>query len=280
VIGLIKVARLVVLAHKATISVVVDDEQNIAELALAARTAGVTLKVFVEVDVGQGRCGVPPGPRAAELAHQVLQSEGLSFAGLQGYHGAIQQAIGFSERKAAVLAAMSRLETSLKDFRRAGLQVPVITGGGTGTFPIDVELGLLTELQPGSYITMDANYAKVKWTADSGPTPLGCPLSILASVVSRPSRQRAILDVGWKSASSDGGLPQVKDRPELRFEFAGDEHGALTSATGELELLPGDRIELIASHCDTTVNLYDSFVIHRGGRPQESWPIAARGKSQ
>jgi D-serine deaminase-like pyridoxal phosphate-dependent protein len=127
---------------------------------------------------------------------------------------------------------------------------------------------------------MDAQYDKVKWTADAARMSLGRPLTILSSVVSRPSRERAILDVGWKSASNDGGPPAVKDRPELRFEFAGDEHGALVSSTGEIDLVPGDQIELFASHCDTTVNLYDRFVLHRAGRPEGSWLIAARGKSQ
>src|SRR5205085_7434938 len=133
---------------------------NIAELALAASTAGVTLNVLVEVDVGQGRCGVPPGPRAAELAQKVARSEGLRFAGLQGYHGKLQHTIDFNERKAAVQTAMSHLKVSLEHVRRAGLEARVITGGGTGSFPIDLELGVLTELQPGSYVTMDAHYDK------------------------------------------------------------------------------------------------------------------------
>jgi 3-hydroxy-D-aspartate aldolase len=156
----------------------------------------------------------------------------------------------------------------------------VLTGGGTGSFLIDLELGVLTELQPGSYVTMDAQYDQVKWTAGAARMALARPLTILASVVSRPTAQRAILDVGWKSASSDAGLPVLKDCPGLKFEFAGDEHGAIVPVSGELDLLPGDRVELYASHCDTTVNLYDRFTVHRGGRPEGTWPIVARGKSQ
>jgi len=278
VAGALKIARLVDLARRARVRVVADDAANLAELDAAAQAAGVTLGVVIEIDVGQGRCGVPPGPPAAELARLVLQARGLSFEGVQGYQGGLQCVADYAARESQVGQAMEALERSLAALREAGIAVPTITGGGTGSFPIDARLRRLTEVQPGSYVTMDAAYAAVQWTGGAA-MPLARPLSILASVVSRPTRDKVIIDVGWKSANSDGMPPRCKNRPDLSFEFAGDEHGALVAASGEIDLRPGDRIELLPGHCDTTVNLYDRFVVHARGQVQAIWPIAARGKS-
>ena len=280
VIGVLKIRRLVELAKSARMAVVVDDESNIAALSEAAGAADVQIDVLVEVDVGQARAGVAPGPRAGELASLVARSRRLRFRGLQGYQGKLQAVASLGDRAALVREAMAKLRVSLDGVRAAGLDCPVATGGGTGSFPIDIGLGTLTELQPGSYVTMDTAYAKVALASDGDAHPLGQPLTILASVISRPAAGKAIVDVGWKSASSDGGLPSVKDQSGLIFEFAGDEHGSIRSTAGELNLALGDRIELIPSHCDTTVNLYDRFAVHRSGRLEGFWTIEARGKSQ
>lgn len=280
VVGGLKIHRLIELARKASVRVVADNESNIVELAEAAAAAGVNIGIVVEIDVGQGRCGVQPGPQAAELAHRALTTRSLTFAGVQGYHGGLQCMSSYKDREAAVQVAMNALSRSLEAFRRARIATPVITGGGTGSFPIDIRLQQLNELQPGSYVTMDATYAATEWGPDRPGTPFSQPLSVLATVISRPNRTKAIIDVGWKSVSCDAGVPQVRNRPDLRFEFAGDEHGAVIVQTGELDLQVGDRIELVPGHCDTTVNLYDQFVVHSEGRPESVWTIEARGKSQ
>ncbi len=279
VVGPLKIRRLVDLARVARVAVVADDESNIAELSKAASALGAQLDVLIEVDVGQGRAGVLPGPRAAELARAVAASPALRFRGLQGYQGKLQAVAAIPERAALVREAMGRLAKSADAVRAAGLTCAVLTGGGTGSFPIDLGVGALNELQPGSYITMDTKYATVALGEGEQAHPLGQPLTILASVISRPSAGKAIVDVGWKSASSDGGLPAVKEAG-LVFEFAGDEHGSIGGAGSELDLALGDRIQLIPSHCDTTVNLYDRFVVHRGGRLEAYLPIEARGRSQ
>lgn len=280
VVGSLKIARLMRLARLTAVRVVVDDERNIHELARAAHAAGIVLAVVIEVDVGQGRCGVPPGPRAAQLAYRVGAEPALALAGMQGYQGRLQCVADYAERRAGVVSAMAALARSVDAVRQAGMDVPVITGGGTGSFPIDIELASLTELQPGSYVTMDRAYTAVDWSGKDAGMPLQRPLSILASVISRPARGRAILDVGWKSASSDGAAPVCLGHPELIFEFAGDEHGQVRAANGgDLDLACGDRIELMPGHCDTTVNLYDRFVVHAQGRAHATWPIEARGMS-
>jgi D-serine deaminase-like pyridoxal phosphate-dependent protein len=280
VVGALKIARLMRVARQAAVKVVVDDERNIHDLAQAAQAAGIVLAVLIEVDVGQRRCGVPPGPRAAELACLVRAAPSLTLAGMQGYQGGLQCVADYTERRASVLAAMAALKQSVDAVRQTGMDVPVITGGGTGSFPIDIELASLTELQPGSYVTMDRAYAAIDWTGKHAGMPLQKPLSILASVISRPARDRAILDVGWKSASSDGAAPACLGHPGLIFEFAGDEHGQVRAANGgDLDLACGDRLELVPGHCDTTVNLFDSYVVHAQGRAYSTWSIEARGMS-
>jgi D-serine deaminase-like pyridoxal phosphate-dependent protein len=278
VVGAIKIRRLIDVARASNVMVVVDDEQNIEDLARAAEAAAIHLKLLVEIDVGQARCGVPPGPRAAALASAIARHASLRFCGLQGYQGRLQGVPSYEERRQLVLEAMERLTTSAKLVREAGFQCSVMTGGGTGSFPIDLELKVLNELQPGSYVTMDWRYGKVAHGGDV-PYPFGQPLTVLASVVSRRSADRVILDAGWKSLTNDGGTPTVKGHPDWTFDYAGDEHGAVSSPRS-LELKPGERVELVPSHCDTTVNLYERFVVHRSGRVETEWPIEARGKSQ
>jgi D-serine deaminase-like pyridoxal phosphate-dependent protein len=140
-------------------------------------------------------------------------------------------------------------------------------------------LGGLNELQPGSYVTMDATYAAIEWDAAGGAIPFRPAISILAGVVSRPSHDRAVVDVGWKSASSDSG-PPIPAAPDLVFEFAGDEHGIVRRRDGgTLDLALAEAISLVPSHCDTTVNLYAEYKVVRNGRLEAVWPIAGRGCS-
>jgi 3-hydroxy-D-aspartate aldolase len=279
VVGAVKFARLIELARKAKVIVVADSEENIAELGKACAQAGLALDVLVDVDVGQGRTGVAPGEGAAVLARRIKENPSLRLRGLQGYQGKLQGVAALDERTKPVEEAMAGLRRSEAALREAGFGVEIKTGGGSGSFPIDVNLKVLSELQPGSYVTMDTNYAKVR-LGGTDDHPLGQPLTILASVISRPAQARAVVDVGWKAASSDSGTPTVRARDGLTFEFAGDEHGIVRSSAGGVALRLGERIELVPSHCDTTVNLYDAFVVHRSGKPQAVWPIVGRGKSQ
>lgn len=275
-----KIARLLELAKRARIRVVADNAAAIHALGQAASQAQVQLGIVAEVDVGQGRCGVAPGAAVVALA-QASQAHGkaLHFAGVQGYQGRLQNLPSYLERETAVKLAMYKLQSSLASLREAGIAVPVVTGGGTGSTPIDIQLKVLTELQPGSYISMDRAYAATQWDVQQHLPPFGQPLLVLASVLSRPEANRVVIDVGWKSINSDGAAPLVWQRPDLQFEFAGDEH-ALLRSEGEIDLQPGQRVLLMPGHCDTTVNLYDAFTVHRGGVPEGRWPIEARGKSQ
>jgi D-serine deaminase-like pyridoxal phosphate-dependent protein len=280
VTGVSKVSRLVTLAARARIAVVVDNAANISELSEAVKHSGVSLGVFVEVNVGQNRCGVESGPEAARLGVMIAKAGSLHLRGLQGYQGALQGVVDFATRSAAVKQALERLHLAATHARQAGLEIETLTGGGTGSLAIDAALGGLTELQPGSYVFMDASYDKIQWDAEGAASPFEPALSILASVVSRPAADRVIVDVGWKSASSDAGVPLLRSSSELSFAFAGDEHGVVQTRRGAIGLDLGDRLELQPSHCDTTVNLYDSYVVVKNGAVFDVWDIAGRGRSQ
>jgi D-serine deaminase-like pyridoxal phosphate-dependent protein len=278
VVGRSKLMRLLGISQQARIAVVADDERNIAELAGAAQTAGVRLDVLVEVDVGQGRCGVPPGPEAARLARVIAESRWLRFRGLQGYQGAIQMTGGFGAREAQVRESLGRLMETAELVKKAGVEFDVLTGGGTGTSIIDGALHGLTELQPGSYVFMDSKYRGIEWPGGAAQ-PFETSLSILATVISRPAADRAIVDVGLKAASSDHGPVAPTGLPGAVYAFAGDEHGHLRFE-GRCPLSVGDKVTLIPSHCDTTVNLYDRYVVTKGGYVEDVWEIAARGRVQ
>ena len=279
VVGRNKLLRLMEVAQQARLSVVVDNEENIGDLARAAQTAGVRIGALVEVDVGQRRCGVPPGPEAARLAAAIADTRWLDFRGLQGYQGAIQMTADFAARRAQVKDALDKLLETAEHVRKAGLPVEVLTGGGTGSAAIDVALGGLTELQPGSYLFMDSKYAAIGW--DGGAhVPFENSLFILGTVISRPAADRAVIDVGFKSASNDGGLPVPVDLPGATFAFAGDEHGQLMYDGKPCPLALGAKVRLIPSHCDTTVNLHDRFIVARDGAVEDVWDIAARGRVQ
>jgi D-threonine aldolase len=279
-VGRSKLKTLARLSRVARITVLADDETAIAALANLSTAEDRQIDVLIEVDVGQNRCGVPPGPAAARLADAVGRSNRLHFKGLHGYHGKLQMMQTYAERHAAVRRALELLQESAELCRKAGHEMEILTGGGSGSAAIDIELGGLNELQPGSYVFMDSSYRRILWDEGGTPPPFQPALSILGSVVSRPAADRAVIDVGWKSASNDSG-PPVPKLAELTFEFAGDEHGIIRRRDGQsLTIALSEKIELIPSHCDTTVNLFSDYMVIRDGRIEAIWPISARGCSR
>lgn len=271
VVGPAKVSRLISLARHADLIVVVDDLANARDLSDAAVAAGLQLRVLVEVDVGQNRCGVQPGTPAADLAARLAALPGLRFAGLQGYEGHLQSVVTLDERRTRCLAAMERLLETRRILETRGLVAPIVSTAGTGTHAFAGPLDGVTEVQPGSYIFMDCAYRRLE------AIPYESSLSVLTTVVSRQRGGDVIVDAGYKSLSTDGGMPVPRDRPELTYAPAGDEHGRIS---GEALPAPGDKLAIVPSHCDTTVNLYDQFVAVRAGRVEAVWQIPGRGRVQ
>ena len=275
VVGAPKLARLAELATRARIGVCVDDAANVRDVSVAARRSGATLDVYVEIDVGARRCGVAPGEAALGLAREIAGAPGLRFAGLQAYHGAAQHLRTMAERRAAIEFAAQAARDTRALIESAGIACPTVTGGGSGTFAFEIESRAYDEIQPGSYVFMDADYAKNEWAA---PLPrFEHALFVLATVMSRPAAGRAVLDAGLKASSVDSGLPTVWQRPGLRYARASDEHGVLELEAGATAPALGAKMLLVPGHCDPTVNLYDWYVCLRGGKVEALWPITARG---
>jgi D-serine deaminase-like pyridoxal phosphate-dependent protein len=276
IVGDAKLARLARLARDARVGVAVDDPGNVDDLERAAREADVTLDVLVEVDVGLNRCGVEPGAPAVSLARHVAGKRHLRFAGLQAYQGRAQHVRGFEARRLAAGAAAAKVRATLESLAGEGLKAATVTGGGTGTFAFDAATGAYTEVQPGSYIFMDADYAQ-NLGEDGGPVrAFEQSLFVLTTVMSHPVPARACVDAGLKAHSVDSGMPVVHAVAGARFTRASDEHGVIELAgPGTLSL--GQKIRLVPGHCDPTVNLHDWFVCFRGERVEDIWPITARG---
>jgi D-serine deaminase-like pyridoxal phosphate-dependent protein len=256
-----KLARVAALSRRCRLAIAVDSALGIERLANALRAASAKVAVFVEIDVGQGRCGTAP-TQAGVLASQ-LADAGLRFAGLQAYHGRAQHLRTPAERADAIGHAAAAVREALAAIERAGLACPLVTGAGTGSFVNEAASGLWGELQAGSYVFMDRDYA------DNEVAP-GAPrfehaLFVKCQVVSRAD-DRAVVDAGHKSHAIDSGLPRVWERDDLAFDNGGDEHGILRrrDATARLPAL-GDAVWLLPGHCDPTVNLHDALIGVRGG---------------
>ncbi len=277
IVGERKIAHLAALAREATLAVCVDDAENIAALDAAAGRAGATLDVLVEIDVGAHRCGVAPGGPAVELARRVDAAKALRFTGLQAYQGGAQHLRDHAQRRAAIDAAVDAAGKTVTLLGEHGLECRSVTGAGTGTYRFEAASGLYNELQAGSYIFMDADYAKNHGEGGGPFDEFQHSLFVYATVMSRPAPGRAVVDAGLKASSVDSGLPSVHGRPGVEFVAASDEHGTLEFGAGESGLSLGDKLMLIPGHCDPTVNLYDWYVCVRDGRVQALWPIVARG---
>jgi D-serine deaminase-like pyridoxal phosphate-dependent protein len=282
VAGAAKLDRLARLARCATVGVCVDEAGNVAELEAAAARAAAQLHVLVEVDVGARRCGVAPGEPAARLAELVARSPHLRFAGLQAYHGSAQHVREADERKAHIARAVAHVKETLRALKAAGLEVATIAGAGTGTYENEAASGLYTELQAGSYVFMDADYARNK-RADGGPfDTFEHALFVYATVMSTPVPERAVVDAGHKALAVDSGMPLPWQLPGATYHRPSDEHGILDVTACNDRPARGDKVLLIPGHCDPTVNLHDWYVGVRGlnsGQPRVEclWPVAARG---
>lgn len=275
VVGAAKLRRLTALAARAKIAVCADHADNVAALDAAAQAAGITLDVLVEVNVGANRCGVEPGEPAFRLAQQIHHAKHLRFAGLQAYQGSAQHVRETGARRAAIDAACDKVRNTTALLAQAGIPCERVTGAGTGSYMFEAASSVYHELQTGSYIFMDADYAKNDWT-ESGIPRFEHSLFLWTTVMSTPARDRAICDAGLKASSVDSGMPTVFDTPGVVYAKASDEHGVLQLSDG-VSLPLGCKLKLIPGHCDPTVNLYDHFVCVRKGVVEALWPIAARG---
>ncbi len=277
VVGSAKLALLAQLARTAKMSVCVDNAQNLAQLSQAMAHAGAEIDVLVEVDVGQGRCGVSDDALVLALAQQARDLPGVTFVGLQAYHGSVQH-YRTREERAQVCRQAARIAASYAQLlRESGIACDIITGGGTGSAEFDAASGVYTELQAGSYAFMDGDYGANEW---DGPLAFQNSLFVLSTVMSVPAPDRVILDAGLKSTTAECGPPAIFDAAGLTYSAINDEHGVVRVAPGVTPPALGDVLRLVPSHVDPTFNLHDGLVVVRDGVVEDVWEIAARGLSR
>ena len=271
IVGRRKIARLVNLAAFTEVMVAVDDPANVAELDAAAQAKGVQLRVVLEVNIGMGRCGVEPGEPALALARQVAAAPGLRFEGVMGYEGHTVMIPDLQERRRQTEASVKLLVETKELIEAAGFPVPIVSSGGTGTYQITGDYPGVTEIQAGSYITMDTQYRDVVGM------DFECALYVLAQVISTPKSGLAIIDAGLKTMTRDFGLPVVAKPEGWHVLYLSEEHGALQRDDGP-PLKPGDRVQVWPNHGCTTINLHDHYMALRNGVVEGVWPITGRGK--
>jgi D-serine deaminase-like pyridoxal phosphate-dependent protein len=277
-----KFARVVALAKRAPgLQVVVDASSAVRAFEAAAGPAGITLGVLIDLDTGTRRTGIAPGEPALALAREIGAAKHLRFDGLQAYAGHVMHIVGREERKKKSLESLAAAIDTKALLERNGIAVKTLTGGGTGTFDIDCDVPGMTDLQVGSYLFMDVQYRMIGDVDGELFDTFEPSLTVLATAISQPVPQLITIDAGFKAfAHEPEARPQFKDRAGLEYFYGGDEHGICAFKDETHTLALGDKAELIVSHCDPTVNLYDAFHVVRDGMVRELWPIAARGKSQ
>ncbi|WP_338757649.1 DSD1 family PLP-dependent enzyme [Nocardia vulneris] len=257
-------------AQGASVRVTVDHLDGVVALAAAARTP---IDVLIDVDVNMHRTGVPDPEAALELAAPIQASPNLRLRGVQGYGGHWQHVREPDARRAAVADGMELLTATIDALDKAGFDTGIRTGGGTGTLDADLALGVLNELQPGSYAVLDRQYGEVEST---WLRSLEQALFVQATVINTAQPQWVTVDAGLKAFATDADVPGT----DLgTYVWYGDEHGVLV--VGEQERPPlGSRVEFVPPHCDPTIDRYDFIHVVDNDVLVDLWPVHARGRSQ
>lgn len=262
--------------------VVVDHLANAKKLNEAAKKRGLTLNVLVDLDPGMGRTGVPfQDGLAMGKFIDILPS--LRLRGVQCYAGHVQHISSFDERCRASLGWMEQAAEVVRQFRHTGLPCDIFTGTGTGTYEIDCRIPELTDLQVGSYTLMDAEYLNIGSSQNPSHFDKFPPaLTLLTTMISGNHSGFVTVDAGLKALYHHGGAPTVlyPSDPGLQYEWWGDEHSRIVLQNRARRLEIGEVLELVVSHCDPTVNLFDVLYCTRNGIVTDTWPIDMRGKCQ
>ncbi len=255
----------------------VDDLSNVADLSEAARRNGTQIECLVEIDCGAGRCGVTSTSDVVGIAKAIDAAEGLKFAGLQAYQGAMQHLDSYKERKEKIGIAVAMVKDAVDTLKTEGVDCDIVGGGGTGSYYFESNSGVYNELQCGSYAFMDADYGRILdkdgKRIDQGEWENA--LFILTSVMSHSKADKAIVDAGLKAQSVDSGLPVIFGRDDVEYVKCSDEHGVVMDPDGVLKI--NEKLKLVPGHCDPTANLHDWYVGIRNGVVECIWPVSARG---
>ena len=268
IVGPVKTARLAALARDARICVAADHPDNLRELSSAAEAAGSAIDILVDVDVGLRRCGVAPAA-AAELAAMIPGLPGLRLRGLMGYEGHVMHLDPESKQRETAAAA-AILQEARRACEAAGIEISVLSGGGSGNYRYVLEQRTLTELQAGGAVLMDLAYE------DMGVQGHLRALAIVAQLVSVANYPMVAADAGWKTTGRHTGLPAVVPPRGMECRGLSAEHAHLeVDEWREVEV--GERIRLVPHYSDSTILLHREIHAHRRGIVEQVWPITAAG---
>lgn len=274
--------RLVALNAKVSgLMLVVDHPDNADALAAAAAKAGKPLTVVIDIDPGIHRTGVASPEDCIALVKKVADLRSLKYAGIQFYCGSHQHIKDFAERKASIEERTAYLKGIIDRLEAAGLKPGIVTGSGTGTHYIDAKAGVFTELQVGSYVFMDHDYAVCDLRGLDKPT-FEQALQIDARVVSANTPGMVTVDAGLKAMATEKGPPMIlKGAVEgSTTRFMGDEHLAVIAPAGQAAPALAEQVVLVPPHCDPTVNMYESYHVVKGDTLVDIWPVTGRGRSR
>jgi len=261
---------------------VVDDLDNIRKLSEAAVRWNLELGVLVDLNVGQDRTGVTPGQPVVDLAREIVRSDGLEFLGIQAYAGSMQHVHGFEERRTRNVDTMAPAAETVRMLRAEGIPVEIFTGGGTGTYNMDHHVPGFTDGQPGSYVFMDTQYMAIggRDTTHEHYRDFEPSLTVLTTAISKPVAESITVDAGTKAVAMDDPTPIVRGVNGVSYSLAGDEHGKIAFENPSRQIELGDKLELIITHCDPAVNLYDRYYCVRSDTLETIWDITGRGMCQ
>lgn len=276
--GAEKLSRLTALARELSILLSLDNEATAQGLSQAAGAVGATVGVLVEFDSGYRRCGLQSGPACLELARKIEKLAGLKFRGLMTFPGNIWG--GEGERKKEAERVAERFEKTLEPFRKAGMEVEIVSGGSTPSAFMSGSIPGLTEIRPGTYVYNDLN------TYYQGACKLeDCAARVVATVVSTAVPGRAMIDAGSKTLSADSlhagpaaGFGYVVEAPDASVITLNEEHGYLDMTRSSHVFHVGDVVTVIPNHVCTCVNMHDEVFTLRNGKVKGTWKVAARGK--
>jgi D-serine deaminase-like pyridoxal phosphate-dependent protein len=279
-VGALRAERIAALPSNVRVTVALDSVQAVDEIGHAARAAGRTVGVYVELDVGMHRVGVPGLEDALALAARVDAVRGLELAGVAFYPGHVRESV--EQQDTALRRLGDALHDALGRFRAAGHAVPVVSGGSTPTLWRTHELPGVTEFRPGTYVYNDRTTAAIGACAWED-----CALTVLATVVSTAVPGQAVIDAGTKALGREPvrgaegeGFGQLLEHPEVVVARMSEEHGVLDLSGSTWRPVVGERVRVVPNHVCIVVHLNDLVYGVRGDAVETSWPVAARGRGQ